>query len=677
MAQKRCIVSLVLLMLPAGVAALYTVPHYWEPSISRALISRDEMYRQAGLALNPLQFDFLLDKTSVRLFEERILATGRVDSPWYYLLLGLCASQSDTAEATRFFSQALSLCSESPGMSWVLFIEFRRAGQYQWSENCLRQLEAILLCEGAESAPIVAQQLLALGRDELRRGNRAQALRYCDWSAHFDRDGVWQALVKASWTTPLRPLPFLKACIECWARFMDSWWTQAGFAFTLYRIFRNALALFAAVVFLIVSAKAIVPLFTAWSGLFPRGVPAVMRMVLSSLVFAALAMLGFVPFVLIAAVLYWRHLDGQDRVFLAVCLACTLLMGLDTRINGAFIRALSPDSSLSLFRRANDEGYSQELEANIRAYLAAHGDDYLARIALSNVLRKISDVKLSRAHMTAARRMNGRDPVVLAASGNSYYAGGNYDKAAEYYRAAIKAYPSYPDAYYNYLACMRRTGAAIDSGLIDTIAALSTGRIRAFSQSNYRYFGDTIPAIRQVIQPDYPAWYFWTHVMPELSGIHRQFTAWHMRLIRRLPSLLSAMSAIGIVIVAAVFIRTFLRKRRIDSREKDGAMRIVMKDARYLRRQKKYLIYVPAALDCLFPGAGALLRTSRDVRGTMMLMAIAACAYAVYVAFFTLSFSYPFWIIRPYLLGVVALFALFHAVRMARSVRAALQELSD
>jgi hypothetical protein len=124
-------------------------------------------------------------------------------------------------------------------------------------------------------------------------------------------------------------------------------------------------------------------------------------------------------------------------------------------------------------------------------------------------------------------------------------------------------------------------------------------------------------------------------------------------------------AAVGFVLLVGIAIKKVLRKRN-GGKSQTAVMRIIMRDGQYMRSRNKYLVYIPGIMDCVFPGSGSLLRTSRDVRTATLLMACSALVYSWYFCFFDFSFSYPFWAIRPLfiILFVAAiLYSLFFAVR--------------
>ncbi|MBD3390475.1 MAG: hypothetical protein GF418_00510 [Chitinivibrionales bacterium] len=635
----------------------FSAPQFWEPSIERALISRDDFYRDVDLERRPLQFDFLWDRQSARLLEERVRRTAAADNPWYHFLLGVTVPASSSSERTPYFTKALELTNESPGMTWLLFMECRRVDKYSWAQSCLRQLERVLMLEGAEASAMISQQLLAVAREERRNKNLERAVRYLEWSARFDRTGLWQAFLRARWYFPMRPRLFIRAAADCAAIAGGSWRVQLSAAYHAYQWMRAAIVILVVVLFTAIAAKTVPALFVSFGALFPRGVPRWLQFALCGLVFASLALLGLVPFVIVSSILFWRHTDGQDRAFLAVCIAATLLVAPGTRLTAAFVDTLSPYGSLGMFDQAAGEGYTQELEERIRARIAKQPDDYLARVSLAGILRKVSDYRPMKAHVLAARRSREDDPVVLVASGNAYFSAGEYERAAHFYRLCINGFPSYGAAYYNLARCIEHLDGPVDSAFLYKLPKLKTRRIREFEDRNKAAFGADVPALRAVIQPDYRPAYFWLHVFPLASGLGSDIKSIHRLLLRKLPSLLATVAAVGIFALAFAFARRLLQKRQ--KRGDEAPMRIVMKDGQYLRRRNRHLIYIPGIMDAVFPGAGSLFRTSRDVRAATLMLMLSSMVYATYWVLFHFTFSCPFWVVRAGFIAIGCLCAAY------------------
>jgi hypothetical protein len=96
-----------------------------------------------------------------------------------------------------------------------------------------------------------------------------------------------------------------------------------------------------------------------------------------------------------------------------------------------------------------------------------------------------------------------------------------------------------------------------------------------------------------------------------------------------------------------------------------------------MRQRQKHLVYIPAAMDCVFPGSGSLLRTSRDVRHATVLMAFSSLVYASYWSVLRFSFSYPFWISRRVFMALAVGCAAFTIVHAVHAMRAMVKELRD
>jgi tetratricopeptide (TPR) repeat protein len=491
----------------------FSQPVFWEREIAAALDARDNYYRSAGI--DPAVF-----KENPSSYTQHLSRAQDTASPWFNLLWGCSLLSTSNDQASGFLNRALQCTEKDPGATWVLAVECQRYALPFWQEKCLQKLETLFLVSGAQSAPVIAQPLLYQAVVSSRyQDNENTRGRYRVWASEFDHRQLWSSLLtiwsNVPWNIP-RMFPQIGEVLD---KMSDSWVLQLDAAHScskwLFRIFM----LWVLSVFAMIAFKYLPPSLHAVAEKLPGSVSLRVRLALVTVFFLSFISFGIVFLIWMICFIVWRHLSPRDKTLATAALVLFLLYPLGIRLESMLSQCRSPSGTLTLFKKVVDEGYSPELDSFVRKRLNNSNQDHLAHVAAAISMIKKGDVNAAFPHVRTAQLLSGDDPVVLLTAGNALYYSGDLPGARNAYQKCISLYPRYEPAYFNlgqfYFNSME-TAKGMD--YITQAARLNADHVNSFIKKNDENFSKEWPLIRQLIQPDYKAAYFWTRIFPRYSG---------------------------------------------------------------------------------------------------------------------------------------------------------------
>lgn len=672
-------------------------PLFWELSIQHALASRDSYYKINDIDRLPTQFESLLTESGRSTLAKKLVINPDTLSPWFYFLSGIYHAPVSTATAIAHFSRAMQLAGEDPGLTWVLFMEFRQAGQYQWAEKCLRQLERMFLLSDAQAAPIISHQLLMCAQMDA-----SSSFDYIGWSKRFDQHGSEQIIAGLSKKTSGRPMAFFGLCREGWSLLSTSWFVQLRLFDYAYRWLRCGCIAFIIIFFLILGLRALPVALHPLSELYPSMLSPRLRLILSLILFMSTIAFGFIAFLLLAAVLMWPHLERSRNILLSLCVCAIMLAPLDAWLSDVFKVSLTPTNAIGLLHRALDEGYSVETENEIIRFLNKNPRNPLAHLTAATMSLKQKNYDEALIRINGAEKLQPGDPVILLTAGNIHFALGNLEKAAAYYARCITTYPEYEMAHFNLGQVDLLTMKMVEgSDLIARATRLNAARVNTFIAKNDAYFGNSWPS--HFMQPDYKPFYFWKNIFPRnASGGSTVWASWSASFFGMPPIVFLILMPLLLGTIFSLQSRSAKHNRvkkifycklcgiPLCKKCKTGqfciecvqATRQIQHESadqraesRIVRRRYLTGVYLKMALDCLFPGAGLFYTRTERLALPVLMMIISALVYATYYALISFTFAYPFWIVQKWFIAAALLCGLYSLFGLIRASMAMIFEL--
>jgi len=660
----------------AGAAPLpSSVPQFWEKEISDALDGRDNYFQRIGLDTSLYKTGNLSSETR-QTIGRNLMRFQELENPWFNFLSGmLLEGQGGSGRNSAvpryidmYFSKALALAEQDPGLTWALLGEFHRFKIYLWENKCLSQMEKLFLSAGAQRSPLLAQQLLYYAV-MAEKDDPEQAERYQDWARQFDPNQPW-SLIRKMWLHLLsNPPVVISTFSELLKLIGESWPLQIVFLADMVQWLHKSIAIAVMSLLILLGIKHAGKSLHAIADLFPAAVPPRLRQFYSMSMFFACGFFGMVPFLWALMLLIWRYLSGAERALAGVCIAFLIAAPLGDRVESMFQASLNSGASLSLFRASLDEGYSPGAAQIIRINAAKHPDDYLAQLAAANFAVKASDILSAQEFIAKAERLSPQDPVVILTAGNIYYYAQDSGKANDYFSRCIKMFPELEATFFN--PCLYYFGEMkIMEGmnLIESAGKLNPGRISSFIKKNDDYFSGEWPRLRHVLQPDYKSIYFWKTVFPRYWGTWKNAeSSWGASSL--------GLNPVGYwilcVALTVILIRTgrnsgvkkiFFCKlcgvpicRKCKAKEycapcyesvehipDQTIMHQILTKASLKRYRTR--IVVPNAISMLFPGMGPLYANESLTAGPLLLALLSSAIYAVYVTAHAITFAYPLFV---------------------------------
>lgn len=643
----------------------------WEHEINKSLNDRDKYYRHVGVQFDQTTFNLLWTPKASLALQEQLKFQEDHFNPWFHFLTGIVNSRSSVEEAKNSFSNAVKCAHDNPGILWVLFLEFQRAKQTKWADNCLKLLEKHFYTSGAQSSMVVSQQLLSFAQSEHKKGNMEGAQRLFNWASRFEAYPFWPTFVKG-WVRILQnPLEFLQACSNCLQMIGSSWLLQITLAYYIYQCFVFALFFFILVSLFIIAVEAFPQVFHSVSCLFPIIVPVRLRYAFCIIIYCSFLIFGIIPFLFLTIICLWAYVKKGKKRFLTVLTWLLLLSPVNARIQEMFRVSMSPNSNLGVFRRVMAEGYHIGLEKKVISNLNLHHNDFLAHTANAVVNMKNNKIPAAMNHIRKAEKLNPEDPVVLVIAGNIYVLCGKSAKAEYYYQECLKKYPDNEYALFN-LGQLQLTlmNTPVGTAHISQAAEINPRMVNKFIERNSYYFSDTWPSLRQFLQPSYRPFYFWRHIFWDNCGSWKTAkNMWGPSFFGISPQFFLLLAAITLIIFSSIRIsnpfakRSFCklcgvpicRKCRIGplcSRCVHETQAIHNESlskrikSRIVRNERLIKIFTKIIISFFYPGAHRFYNVDKIVFVGIIQTIFTSAVYAGYMAIFLFDFSYPFWVVK-------------------------------
>ena len=655
----------------AASSAKYT-PLLWERPIYDALNSRDEYYKRVGIKHDNATLNMLLTSKGSLALKEQLDLHKEENSPWYQFLCGIVNLRSSDNSEIENFLNTIKYATDEPGILWVLFLEFYQTRQIEWADSCLKQLEKHFLSIGGQSAPIISQQLLAIAKSEIEKGNNLSFRKYIEESARFEQYPFWQIFMQGWVTLPQNPPAFINACKECINMIRASWLLQITLLNYLFTWFWFSIFFLLLIIFVTICIEILPIALHQITEIFPPVISSYLRYLLALVMLISLTFIGIIPFFLITIFIMWPYAKKWKKIFLVFCLSLLVSFPLDARIRDMFRVSLSTDTSLGLFRKVISEGWHSDLEDKILQKLKIDDRDYLSYTSAAILDLKKNRIPSSINRILEAEKLKTDDPVILTTAGNIYYAADDLNSAQKYYKKCSEIFPDYAPGRFNLGQLnfyMKKMSESTEQ--VSCASDLNPDLVNKFIDKNAYYFPDSLPILRQFMQADYSPGYFWRKVFPLYWGSWEGAKKiWGLNFFGVSP-LLTPLLILTLIILFMLFSKIKSHSVNLLFCKLCGRLLckkcsighlcrncIQMTESTHEELQKKQLKSkiknraqrqiqnITIILNLLFPGAGELYKESNINFSGIFLITITACIYATYVAFFTFDFSYPFWVVK-------------------------------
>jgi tetratricopeptide (TPR) repeat protein len=671
-------------------------PIFWETELTRALDIRDSCYRIAGISsASPAAI-----QQGSRQFKQHSDAPDTA-SPWFCFLIGMAAPKDSSDAVSQWFTKAVMATGKDPGQTFALALEFGRCGQAAWQEKCLKKLTILFLVSGAQSAPLICQMLL-FNASRSPAGSD-QAARYRYWATTFDRHCLWPCILDIK-DQGVFVVPKVSSITrEIIDKIRTSWELQLELSRQWYRWFAHICMVLVFCVLVGISAKYLPQALHLYSERLSDAYRPKAKLALTLVLYVSLFFLGIIPFLWITFFLLWRHLRMRDKMLAGIALALLLLYPINIRLTDMFESCCTPKSSVTLFRKAIDEGYYASLDSCIAAQLKTAGNDFLLQSASAILNLKKGDAAAAALPVRAARQISPFDPSVIVTTGNSLYFAGDLAGARNAFLECIKRYPSYEPPYFNlgqYYFNSMETAKGME--YITQAAKLNPAFINAFIKTNDELFSKDWPLIRQLIQPDYAPSYFWKNIFPRYGGswssANDRFGAdclgmsilsyggtslFLLILLMALDTLVWSRDTVRKIYVCKLCQTPICRKCKRGGicqdcfnttqhiRNENIRQRIM---AKIQFRSRRFHVLIATFLDMAVPGAG-MLYSNASVYWTLPVLILTAIVYGSYLTVLYPSTTCPAWLMSSIVMPGLAVCIAYNIFFMVRTVTQVVREL--
>jgi tetratricopeptide (TPR) repeat protein len=672
-------------------------PIFWETELTRALDLRDSSYRIAAGIDTAL---FAAMRQGSRHVVPNVSFQDTA-SPWFYFLSGMAARKDSSDAVSRMFTKAVATTGKDPGQTFALALEFGRCGQAIWEEKCLKKLNVLFLVSGAQSAPLISQMLLYNASRSPAGSDQAVRSRF--WAAIFDRHCLWPFILDIKDQGVFAVPKASSLAKEIISRIKTSWELQLELSRQWYRWFVHVCMVLVFCVLVGISAKYLPLALHLFSERLSDAYRPKAKLALTLVLYFSLLFLGIIPFLWITFFLLWRHLRMRDKMLAGVALVLILLYPISIRLTDMFESCCTPKSSVTLLRKAIDEGYYTSLDSSIATRLKTAGNDYLAQSASAILNLKKGDAAAAALHVRVARQLSPLDPSVIVTAGNSLYFAGDLAGARNAFLECIKLYPSYEPPYFNlgqYYFNSMETAKGME--FITQAAKLNPAFINAFIKTNDDLFSKDWPLVRQLIQPDYAPSYFWKNIFPRYGGswvsANNRFGAdclgmsilayggtslFLLILLMALDTLIWSKDTVRKIYVCKLCQTPICRKCK-----RGGICQDCFNSTQHIRnenirqrimakiqfRSRRFHVLIATFLDMAVPGAG-MLYSNTSLYWTLPVLIVTAVVYGSYLIVLYPSTTCPAWLMHSLVMPGLAVCIAYNAFFIVRTLIQVIREL--
>ncbi len=686
----------------AGVSHTWAAPPlYLSDDIAAALHERDALLADIDAPGDVATTGFVASPQLSALdeFIGRNRRTLRSD-PWFVFYRGVASSGDNPARARRYFSRALSLAAEEPGVAWAMHHEFRRYGHEPYADSALAMLHKHLLVTGAHGSRIVAQQLMHEAVTYQRAGQTERANQAWDRARRFDRDAVWPSMWRIKSGLTFSPTRLGAGVSGALRRLGSSWETQVTFAHYLLKWLFRFVQVLVVGVFAAMFLKYFTHAIHPYVEMFPQAVPIALRSLLVASVVVALGAFGAIPLLWVLAFILWPTMWPRERLVAGICMVLIALSPIGAWFEATLRSVRSPENTLYLYSRALEDGAHEGLHAQTTAHADARSSDHVAQIAAA--LTSLKNDSLHRAYEYAAEaeRLVPNDPMAQTVSGVVHFRGGKRAAAQQRFERCVKLYPSYASGYFNLGQTLFEAMNTLEGAdLIDKAQKVGGRPVKRFVHTNDSLFNQARPPLRRFIIADYAPGYFWKNIFGMYVASWTDTTRlWGISFLG-LPPLWS----LGVFAVLLVLL--LMRESVVSSRRRSRAKKVMscelcrapmckrcsrgpycgrcydklssiqveskrqsakLRLHEHIRRRDSMLANL---LDVVFAGMGMLYeRGQRLGRVGIIFVFLTALIYGLVIALSTYTYAYPMWISKGLYVPVYGAGVVYVLVFLVRGI---------
>lgn len=677
-ARHRCRISfiggaLLCALLAASAGAYQAVPPFWASAIDSALRTRDAFFK--SILSDTTGFSLVsLSNMEQKALCERLDSIDNKNNPWHHFARCILQCGKSASSSESCFATALFLARQDPGTVWALYVECVRNRQPVWAERCLTHLEKLMLAAGARSVPAIAHQLLWYAASSEKQRDYPAASGFYSWAERFDPQQPWSAFRRAAMNLPGNPGQAMTSLNDIADMFSRSWVLQLAALSQVCFWLKLFLLCFVVIVFAGIGLRYFPQSMHSILDRLPEEIPAPFKTAAATGVMCSFLSFGLIPFLWLASFCIWRFLGKKEKVLAFLALLVLAGMPLGARVQDMFNQARSPESSLTLYKRATQEGYSADVHRQALKKIIINPEDAFACMTASLCALRLGDSSDARLNAEKALVLRPNDPVFMLHAGIAAYETNDIKSAVRIFQQVLDRHPDNAAARFNLAQCFaRNSDTAIDLDFLRILPPGDQNAINEFVNINNAYFLKNWPLRRQCIAPAYRPTDFWLTVFPANDG------SWNTTRVLWGASFLGvppyASVFLSLALLVALFVWSYsgpvqrrlkqlsfcrLCRRAICRRCKKGELcpscshhtqfirnvkTLAAIQSKIMRNQRALQAAVESVLDIGAPGCGRLFSGTRSHAGTVALVLLTCAVYATFFTVSNLQFSYPRWVL--------------------------------
>lgn len=695
---------LILLLLTISLSTSYATQYRYEDYIYKAIEKRNSYYK-----------DIIPVNNRIRAYNNPdtwYKSLRPMRSQWYFFLKGINDLKKGKP-GNENFHRAIKEADYDLGNLWVLFLEFEKIDQREWSNLTIEKMHKALTTSASSEAPTIVDQLLILAKQAEANKSENKASYYIQTALKFT-DTTSPILATAlingidGGETKITPVTVISTYMS---ELKENWYIQTHLYKALFIFIRGFITVSTIILFILIFIKYYPKVIHTLACRYPLTVPYKIRIVFISLLLFPLFIFGGYITAIFTSFALLMYIDSKEyKRLISIVIVGFILFPLLTYPEAIIEKILEKDAVHNLYYKSLREIPSNALEKKVSEWQQSDDKGEVikktptqeALLFTSQAIINFKQKRINEAQFYINKAMKLRpdlQPTIIAASVINMI-GKNRTTAEEQFNQCLEKFPNLAEAHFNYNRWILNTSRDLNEANTHLTKAteLSQNKILKYPDMNTLYFGEHIPFTREYIISTMDSKTFWKN----RSSLISSSTLKAKRLWGDMFLGLNPIQSAGIL--TAIFIILIIRLISTSSRraaiskcslcgrptckhckcaeycnECNTLMKSISNESLIESMKIKISInkrltarIIGITLQMLFPGSAAFFINGKPPLRAFPMLIITLFVYTTYVVLFSYTFSlFPetSLVIKLIILGILSLYNIFFILQFFTSLK--------
>lgn len=634
------------------------------------------------------------------------------NNPWYFFLRGVYNLKSGSSGSANF-RKALEVTEGNIGDLWLLFVEFEKIDQREWSDLTIERIHKALTTSGSSVAPTIVSQLMILARQSDSKNNKSNASYYVQTALKFTKTTT--PILATAYLNGIQPGEHKITPVTLVSSFFDelksNWQIQTHVIKGVFIFTKGFIYVSTIILFLLILIKYYPKVVHTLVCRYPLSVPYKIRLSFISILILPFLFFGGYVGALITSFALLIYIDSKHyKRLIGLVIIGFLLFPVLNYPEAAIDDILSENTVHSLYYQSINEIPSEDLRKKIVNWKKSGTDEnsleksskqkaLLLTAEAIVIFKQQSNQNMAEHLINKALKLEPDFQPTLIAASVINQAGNNPD-AKEYFESAIEKFPKLAEVHYNY------NRYKLESNLIEhtdenlnKAMSLSKEKIQEQTDLNTLYYGESTPPVtRRYFISTMDSKTFWENRKDLIGSSATKATKLWGNTFFGFNPLQSTLILSAIFVILLIRIISTSSKRSSISKcslcgrptcrnckcaeycnECNTLMKSISNESLIESMKIKISInkrltarIIGISLQMLFPGSAAFFINGKPPLKAFPILFITLLVYTVYVVLFSYSFSlFPekSLFIKLLILGILSLYNIFFILQFFSSLK--------